>query len=314
MMPMNSNCAHKESIQRVASQPQPKSGRGFTLIKSLRAFTLIELLVVIAIIAILAAILLPALAAAKRRAMEINCASNLKQVGTALHMFTEDNSDFLPPGPNAVWSGLNNGQMPLYSANLSHQKWLAIWIASYLGLPPANVGGQLMGTTTNQVVQVLICPAYLPLFPSGLYKVTSLGLKDPLVDDWMSFSTTSSGAFSSYALQPHSSGTWPEKAISSAYGAGANAPTFGQQPYGKYTTYGPLRITQITSIGVSLADFWAAADFDNCASSSLANATGAPLLPLHKTIRNYLYFDGHVAPQKLSTVGASGVTQFPYQN
>jgi len=67
MMPMNSNCADKESIQRVASQPQPKSGREFTLIKSLRAFTLIELLVVIAIIAILAALLLPALNAAKQK-------------------------------------------------------------------------------------------------------------------------------------------------------------------------------------------------------------------------------------------------------
>lgn len=68
-------------------------------------FTLIELLVVIAIIAILAALLLPALAAAKARAWKISCAANMKQIGTALIVYTGDHTQHYCP---AAW---NNGAL-----------------------------------------------------------------------------------------------------------------------------------------------------------------------------------------------------------
>ncbi len=54
------------------------------------AFTLIELLVVIAILAILAAILFPVFAKAREKARQINCVSNLKQIGTAVQMYATD--------------------------------------------------------------------------------------------------------------------------------------------------------------------------------------------------------------------------------
>ena len=71
-----------------------------------RAFTLIELLVVIAIIAILAAILFPVFAQAKTAAKKTAALSQVKQIGTAWHMYATDHDDLAvnvsSGGPNGV--------------------------------------------------------------------------------------------------------------------------------------------------------------------------------------------------------------------
>ena len=61
-------------------------------------FTLIELLVVIAIIAILAALLLPALSKAKEQARNVQCKSQLRDVGLLTMLYASDFDDWAYQG------------------------------------------------------------------------------------------------------------------------------------------------------------------------------------------------------------------------
>ena len=75
-----------------------------------RAFTLIELLVTIGIIAILAALLLPAMAKSKEHGKSAACLSNLRQLGVALQLYTQDHDNKMPVMYDAL---LNTNSPPL---------------------------------------------------------------------------------------------------------------------------------------------------------------------------------------------------------
>jgi len=89
-------------MRRRRTRPRRHPGRS-------SAFTLVELLVVIGIIAILIGILLPSLNRAREAARTAQCLSNLRQIGQAFQMYTNESKGWIVPGWIKDDDGKGNG-------------------------------------------------------------------------------------------------------------------------------------------------------------------------------------------------------------
>ena len=231
-----------------------------------RGFTLIELLVVIAIIGILAALILTAVNKAKVKALQTQCASNMRQSALSVQMFTDDNNDWLPCA-DLCTNGLR-GLYPTvlgdYSGNWS---WLATYIAPYMSQNQDVYGN------ARKILKPLTCPGLM-----SAINIDPLSLTNQNGDAYM-FRLVVSGDYKNPPPQ------WP-------FGAG-----------------GFYQATKLTTVlnWASPSKNWQMVDHDSQNYGPLGGGTAWlwsntnwAVNPVHGSVRNYNYFDGHVDAIKTS--------------
>ena len=144
------------------------------------AFSLVELLVVIGIVAVLIAMLIPATIYARRSARVVKCASNLRQIGQALHAYQGEQKSWpvaqlMPPPmdqptwhapalPVALHDYLAPGQVYHCPGDDSDASVFALCDAkqpgsgiSYVYLVPTGHGICLSPTATLSMPPLLAC-------------------------------------------------------------------------------------------------------------------------------------------------------------
>ncbi len=106
-----------------------------------KAFTCVELIIVIAFVLVLVSMIMPFRSTQNRRTPRITCVNNLKQIGTAYRIWSNDRNDHFPMMESATSGGCSE---ILISARPSTLCW-----SNYA----------VMSNELDQATKTLVCPA-----------------------------------------------------------------------------------------------------------------------------------------------------------
>lgn len=145
------------------------------------AFTLIELLVVISVIALLIAILLPMLAAARRSARSVQCASNQRQMGIAITAFQTDFKGYTPIA-GKIWTLLPQDTPQLQLDGQGRALPMPALLADYmrLGFDKSTTARVQQQQQDLDVMEPFLCPLQGEVPNNALYlEFVATGYKAP---------------------------------------------------------------------------------------------------------------------------------------
>ena len=149
-----------------------------------RGFTLLELLIVVGIIALLMAIVVTAMTKVRGSAKRVQCLSNLRTIGSAIHQYVADNNDTFPlaapnktpqkPGDFLYWQSTPMGTGSQFAIDLVGSGGVGKYIGALDDLSPAGLQslrcpaddrleiGGFLATSPQQTAAHMAYPAGYP--------------------------------------------------------------------------------------------------------------------------------------------------------